>query len=87
MPTTHYGCSKSNGTTVFSANTSFLKDAKIVITYHTFPKKCITDSTNKVSSEPVGKSTDESTKVINQEIFAEYWGDRAFSNINSRLNT
>jgi len=57
-----------NGTTVFSANTSFLKDAKIVITYHTFPKKSNTDSTNKVSSEPVGKSTDESTKVINQEI-------------------
>ena len=57
-----------NGTTVFSANTSFLKDAKIVITYHTFPKKSNTDSTNKVSSEPVGESTDESTKVINQEI-------------------
>lgn len=57
-----------NGKTEFSANTSFPKNAKIVITYHTLPKKSDTDSTEKVSSEPVGQSTDESSKVSNQEI-------------------
>ncbi|MDD3894346.1 MAG: DUF4839 domain-containing protein [Syntrophomonadaceae bacterium] len=57
-----------NGTTEFSANTSFPKDAKIIIAYHTFPKESDTDSTDKESSEPVGQSADESSKVSNQEI-------------------
>ena len=37
-----------NGDTEFSANDSFSKDAKIVITYHTFPieEKSDTDSTD-----------------------------------------
>lgn len=59
-----------NGKTEFSANTSFPKDAQIVITYHTFPEKekSVADPTGKVSSEPVVQSTEEPSKVSNQEI-------------------
>lgn len=52
-----------DGKTTFSANTSFAKDSKIVITYHTFPKKekSDTDSTGGESSSPKEKSDTDST--------------------------
>lgn len=51
-----------NGKTVFSANTSFPKDAKIVITYHTFPKK------EKSDTKSTGKESSGSSEKNNQKI-------------------
>jgi hypothetical protein len=52
-----------NGITVFSANTNFPKDAKIVITYHTFPKeeKSDTGSTGQASS---GSSVESNQEIL-----------------------
>jgi len=49
-----------NGDTEFSANDSFQKDSKIVITYHTFSKeeRSATESADEKSSETVEQSTD-----------------------------
>jgi len=59
-----------NGDTEFSANDSFQKDSKIVITYHTFPKeeKSDTESADEKSSETVDQSTDDTSGENNQEI-------------------
>jgi hypothetical protein len=59
-----------NGDTEFSANDSFQKDSKIVITYHTFPKeeKSDTESTDEKSSETVEQSTNDTSAESNQEI-------------------
>jgi len=51
-----------NGKTSFSANTSFPKDSKIVVTYHTFPKKEKSDT--KSTSEPRSGSSAESNQEI-----------------------
>ena len=59
-----------NVNTEFSANDSFQKDSKIVITYHTFPKKekRDTESADEKSSEKVEQSTNDSSAESNQEI-------------------
>ncbi len=59
-----------NGDTEFSANDSFQKDSKIVITYHTFPKeeKSDTESTNEKSSETDEQPTNDTSAESNQEI-------------------
>ena len=54
----HVTQAEINGIIVFSANTSFPKDSKIVITYHTFPKKEKSDT--KSTGEPSSGSAVES---------------------------
>lgn len=59
-----------NGNKDFSANDSFQKDSKIVVTYHTFPKeeKKDTDSTDRENSEVNDKtSNDETKKSVKEE--------------------
>jgi hypothetical protein len=59
-----------NGDTEFSANDSFQKDSKIVITYHTFPKeeKSDTESADEKSYETVDQPTNDTSVESNQEI-------------------
>lgn len=53
-----------NGNKDFSANDSFQKDSKIVVTYHTFPEeeKSDSDRTDGSSSEVSNKSSDDVTE-------------------------
>lgn len=48
-----------NGDTEFSANDSFQKDSKIIITYHTFPKEEKRDAKSTDEKKKDTKSTDE----------------------------
>jgi hypothetical protein len=61
-----------NGKTKFSANSSFPKDAEIVVTYHTFPKKETsgTSSTSKESSVSSEGSKQEILTVENNKDLA-----------------
>jgi hypothetical protein len=62
-----------NGDTEFSANDSYQKDSKIVITYHTFPKKEKRDtkSTDEKSSETAKKSEKSSETAKKSEKSSE----------------
>ncbi|MEW9122697.1 MAG: DUF4839 domain-containing protein [Thermotaleaceae bacterium] len=76
-----------NGETEFSVNDSFKKDAKIVITYHTFPKreKKDTGSTDKSSKkeEKGTESTDKKSSDTGEKTTNDTSSERKILTVNN----